>query len=94
MSGGPVLRLSPDVSFAELHGEAVVLHLRDGKYFSANGTGTGLLRLLRTGATRASLVERLATEYRLAPERAAADVDRWLAELSRHGLVAEVEDPA
>ena len=83
------LSLSKDAAVAELHGEAVVLHLPSGRYFAANGTGAALLRRLRAegGATRADLVEAIVSAHGVEEARAAADVAAWLSRLEAAGLL-------
>ncbi|MCC7139933.1 MAG: PqqD family protein [Planctomycetes bacterium] len=88
------LRLSPDAAVAELSGEAVVLHVKDGRYFSANGTGAALLRRLAAGgATRETLADEL---VRLGADRAraTADVEAWLARLVAARLLEGAAGPA
>lgn len=84
------LRLSDRARLAELHGEAVVLHLATGRYFAANATGTALLKALATpgGATVEGLVEGLVRDHGADRARAAADVDAWVARLREAGLLA------
>ncbi len=90
------LRLSDRARLAELHGEAVVLHLRTGRYFAANATGTALLRALAApdGATVEGLVEGLVQVHGVDRPRAAADVDAWLARLRAAGLLADGTAPS
>jgi len=85
------LRLSDRARLAELHGEAVVLHLATGRYFAANATGTALLRALTApdGATVEALVDGLVTTHGVDRPRAAADVDAWLTRLRAAGLLAD-----
>jgi hypothetical protein len=88
MSGGEDrLRLAPHASVARLHGEAVVLHLTTGAYFSVNASGASLLDRLAAGATREQLVEGLAATFGLSREIAAADVAGWLARLQANDLL-------
>lgn len=90
MSAAERLALAPEASVAELDGEAVVLHLRTGRFFTVNRSGAPLLAALRRegGATRDELVRSLATTFRLDPARASADVDAWLGRLRAAGLLA------
>ena len=81
------LRLSPKASFAELDGEAVVLDLKSGRYFSVNAAGALLLRLLSAGTDRAALESALVTAYRIDAPAARRDVEAWLARLEEGGLL-------
>jgi hypothetical protein len=88
-----VWTLSPDAALAELHGESVVLHLATGRYYAANATATALFTHLKAGATRDALAAALVSEFGIARASAEADVDRWLALLSKGGLVRERAAP-
>lgn len=43
-----------------------------------NETGAFLFKILQDGAERDELVEKLLEEYNVAPEKAAADIDRFI----------------
>ncbi len=77
------------VEWREVDGEVVVLDLARSKYLAVNESGSALWALLAAGATRDALVARLRDGFGLAPERAAADVDAFLADLAGRGLLAE-----
>ena len=81
------LSLSPRASVAELHGEAVVLDLSSGRYFSANRSGAVLLRLLRAGTDRAALAAALVQAFGVDAEAAHRDVEGWLSLLEGKGLL-------
>jgi hypothetical protein len=93
-AGTERLRLSPHASVARLEGEAVVLHLTTGSYFSVNASGATLLDRLASGATRAQLVEGLAAAFGLSPEVAADDVASWLDRLRENDLLVTERDGA
>ena len=82
-----LLSLSSNASVAELHGEAVLLDLASGRYFSVNRSGAVLLRLLRSGAPRAALPAALVTAFGIDAEAARKDVDDWIERLSSRGLL-------
>ena len=65
----------------------LVLDLRKELYLEVNRSGTLLWELLARGTSRTELVDRLVQMYHLAPERAGADVDRLLEELSARDLL-------
>lgn len=91
MNGSQRLALSSDASVAALDGEAVVLHLRTGRFFRVNRAGTPLLAAIQRagGATRDELVRSLASEFGIDDARAGADVDAWLSLARSAGLVVE-----
>jgi hypothetical protein len=74
-------------SWREIEGESVVLDMRSSTYFRTNRSGTLLLRALVEGCQRDELVNRVVAAYGLGTDRAAADVDGFIAELARRGLL-------
>jgi PqqD family protein of HPr-rel-A system len=87
VSDDEVLRLGRDVLVTELEGEAVVLDVRTGRYFTANRSGAVLLRRLRDGATRDALVAALVAAFGVDEAAARRDALAWLARLADRGLV-------
>lgn len=85
------LRLRPDaVEWRLVDDEVVALDLSTARYLATNRTGAVLWEELAAGTTREALVGRLADTWALDPERAAADVDAFLAALDAHGLLESV----
>lgn len=89
MSGA--VRLAREARLAELHGEAVLLHVGTGRYFGVNATGTVLLRelALPEGATPHALADALVAHFDVERAVAEADVSGWLARLRDAGLLGE-----
>jgi hypothetical protein len=87
--GGPVRRYRPgaDVLFQELDGEAVLLHLGSGVYYSLDRVGTRIWNLAVAGNSPEAVSEQLLREYEVSAEQAARDVAELLAELQRHDLL-------
>ena len=82
------LRLRTDrLHWLESDGEVVALDEEALVYLNANPAGTVLWRGLARGATRHDLVHALLTEFDVAEARAAADVDRFLADLDARGFL-------
>jgi hypothetical protein len=75
------------VAWTDVDGEIVALDETSAQYLSANEAGGLLWRTLAAGATRDALVAKLASEYGLTPERAAADTDAFIAALQERGLL-------
>jgi hypothetical protein len=85
-----VLRLRVDnLAWREFDGQGILLDLRSSTYLAANESATVLWRLLAAGTTRAKLIDALVAGYRIAPERAAADSDAFLADCRAHGYLDE-----
>jgi hypothetical protein len=83
------LRLNQDaVSWREIDGEVLALGHASSAYFSTTGSGALLWRSLADGSSREQLIELLVGAYDVDEQRAAADVDAFLASLSARGLLA------
>jgi len=87
----PLRLRSDDLHWQTVEGEVLALDARTQLYLAVNKPGAGLWDLLARGTSRAELIERLASEYNLAPDRAGGDVDRMLRELSAQGLLTDAE---
>jgi coenzyme PQQ synthesis protein D (PqqD) len=84
-----VFRLRPDaLSWRVLEGEVIALDLDSSSYLTANESGALLWQALAEGATHARLADILVETYGLPRERAAADVDVFLADAAARGLLA------
>jgi len=75
------------LAWTDVDGEIVALDEASAEYIAANETGGLLWRALAAGATRDELVAKLAAEYGLPRERAAADTDGFLAALKERDLL-------
>jgi hypothetical protein len=76
-----------DLDWRLVEGEVVVLDGRESLYLAANRAGAALWPLLAAGATRGALVECLQEEFGIDEQAAARDVDAFVAELDRRGLL-------
>lgn len=85
------LRLREDVHWRAADGQVIAVDLTGGRYLAVNRSGAVLWPMLQEGTTRAALVDRIAGEFDLSPERASADVDAWLAALDAERLLVRVE---
>jgi len=87
-----MFRLSPDVVFRDLEGEAVILDLGSGTYFGLNAVGTRVWQLVEAGHSEADIVNILAAEYAADRATIAGDVARLLDELRGRRLI-EADEP-
>ncbi len=86
------MRLRPDgLAIQELDGSLVVLDLTTSRYLAVSPSAVPLWRLLENGGDEVEMAAALGTEFGLDPERAAADVAAFVAQLRAAGLV--VDDP-
>ena len=81
------MKLSPDVVFRDLDGEAVILDLTSGTYFGLNQVGTRVWQLVDEGRSQAEIVATMAREYEADRETIAHDVGKLLEELRSRRLI-------
>jgi hypothetical protein len=82
-----MFKLSPDVMFRNLEGEAVLLDLGSGTYFGLNEVGTRVWQLVEAGRRPAEIVDVLTAEYEADRATIEADVTRLLDELQSRRLI-------
>lgn len=70
-----------------LHEELVMMDIAQGKYFSLNPAATRIWELLESPMTAAELCVVLQDEYEVEAERCIDEVEEYLAEMVRLGLV-------
>jgi hypothetical protein len=85
----PRLRRGPGVTSAEVHGEAVLLDLKRGKYYALNPTGAAVWELLAEPRSREELQTAMLARYDVAPEVLRADLAALLEDLRDNGLVED-----
>jgi hypothetical protein len=75
------------VRWRDMEGELVAVDVTASRYLGANASGLLLWRALVEGTRRDDLVGRLVDAFGIAPERAGADVDRFIEEVAALGLL-------
>jgi hypothetical protein len=78
----------PDVIDEIFDGEAVLVNLRTGRYFSLNSDATAVWELIVSGAEPASLLASLAAARDADPAELAPAIDWLLTELAGESLIA------
>ena len=71
----------------ELDQETVLMSIDAGAYYGLEGPARSIWEILETPLTFSALVDRLVEEYRVSPETCAADLERFLSEMEREGLL-------
>lgn len=71
----------------ELDQETVLMGIEAGAYYGLKGTAQSIWQHLETPLTYSALIECLVKEYEITPEACAADLELFLAELEREGLL-------
>jgi Coenzyme PQQ synthesis protein D (PqqD) len=82
--------LSPNpqgVAAEVLDNEAIMINLATGIYYSMDGVGGSIWKLIEAGHTLEGIVAATAARYDAAPEHVAQDVRRVAEELVREGLI-------
>ena len=79
--------IAPDVVHETIDGEAIVINLATGTYFSLDGSGAAVWGRLLLGGTLDEAVLELAAAHGAVPVALGAEVARLLGELHAHGLV-------
>lgn len=75
------------VTWQEVEGEIVCLDLASSQYLSINASGAALWSRLLEGAERDVLARHLMDTFDISESRAYEDVDTFLGELGRRGLL-------
>lgn len=78
-----------ELAWREIDGELVAVDLPASTYLGGNPSAVVLWRLLAEGTTREQLVEALVTTFGVDAERAEADVDAFLEQLSARSLLED-----
>jgi hypothetical protein len=72
-------------------GEAVILNLENGVYYSVNPDGTCVWNLIQEPRTVADLRDTLLEEFDVEPASLEADLRALLEQLAEHGLIKITE---
>lgn len=81
------ITVSPDAVFQEVEGEAVLLHLAQGKYFGLDAVGTRIWELAVAHGTVGAMLEHVLAEFDVEPDRLESDLEDLLNALAENDLV-------
>ena len=90
-------RLAPntDQVFASvIDGEAIIMNVQSGVYYSTDGVGALIWTQLEAGASVDEIIAAVVAAYAVPPEQARADVERLARELLGHGIVVDPGEAA
>lgn len=86
----PILKVNAPAVVAEvIDGEAVIMDLASGHYFSTQQVGCEIWRAIERGASRSAIVATLVSTYDVEPHVASAAVTTFVGELVQRNLVVE-----
>jgi hypothetical protein len=71
----------------ELDQETILMSIDAGAYYGLKGPARSIWEKLESPVTFSALVDMLVKEYRITPEVCAADLNGFLAEMEREGLL-------
>lgn len=92
MSGSTRYRINaPEVVAETLDGEALIVHLGTGAYYSIRGSGEAIWGLLLLGATVDEACRSAALQFETKAEAIEGDVARFVDELAAEGLIVAQE---
>jgi hypothetical protein len=81
----------PQVTAKVMDGEAVIIHLGTGVYYSMDGVGCMVWESIAAGGDTDAIAASLAERYGIGRDDAAADIGRLVDELVAQELVAAAE---
>lgn len=80
-------RVSDDVVFRELDGEAVLLNMQSGTYFGLDVVGTRVWQLIEQYGALATVLEEVVREFDVDADVATRDLVQLVEQLAARGLV-------
>lgn len=88
----PRFRAIKEHLFSDLNGEAVVLSLKNGKYYGLNEVGMTIWGIVREGGTLEEIEEAVISEYDVDPETCRREVSGFVNNLVDEGLVVASDE--
>jgi hypothetical protein len=85
--------MKPEVVADIIEGEAVIMNLKSGHYFSSHGTGSECWDALAAGLSVAQLVDQLAAAYSADRATIESAVEKFVADLVSHMLICPSDAP-
>ena len=80
-----------DVNAEVIEGEAIVINVTTGVYYSLDGAGAYIWELLTSGASVAECVQAVMDRYQVPAEQVRADVTEIVSQLIEEGLILVAE---
>ena len=80
-----------EVAVEVLQGEAVLINLSTGHYYSMDKVGASVWQMIEAGLTPDAIASRVIAEYDVAPDRARDDITALLDDLRRERLAIDAD---
>ena len=77
------------VAWRIIDGEAVIMNLNKGNYYSLNNSGAMIWNMLSENKDRSNIVEEILKEFKVSKSRAEKDLDTLLKDLLKEDLVTK-----
>ncbi len=84
-------RIPQDILFHELSGEAVLLNLASGQYYSLDEIGTQMWVLLAEHGEIEPVIAALLQEYEVTEQQLRVDLEKLISDLTVQGLLEKDE---
>jgi hypothetical protein len=85
---------SPDIACSTLGDETIIMSTLDSTVFMLNSVGTAIWKAADGVTPLARIVqEKVCTDFEVAEDRALADAEDFVAELSQHGVLSVSAQP-
>ena len=81
------VEIPASVQYVRVEGDFVLMDLAAGVYFGLDAVASHIWMSLAEHGDVQRAADELCDDYEVTPERALADVERWVAELESKGLV-------
>lgn len=83
-----------DVNAEVIDGEAIIINVTTGVYFSLEDVGVYIWQLLTSGNSLSETIQAVIERYRVPAEQANADLETFVSELIAEGLIVETNSSA
>jgi hypothetical protein len=83
------LSVSADVMFRQVGEEAVLLDLKTERYLGLDGVSSRIWQVITAGGTVQTAYDTLLSEFDVEPEQLRADLEEFIQELVKLGLVQQ-----
>jgi hypothetical protein len=86
-----IIKRNSDLMTTEIDGELVLLSIENGKYYSLNGIGTKIWKLIENPIPVLEVCRKLMSEFEVDSKRCEYEVQAFLSELISASLVSRCE---
>ena len=81
------VEIEPHVQFTQVEGDYVLMDLKKGVYLGLDPVASRIWRSLADHGDVTRAADELCEEFEVEPEQARADIESWIGELEKKGLV-------